>query len=77
MSYGRERPKVSIRAIDLSPELLDNPESAALAILAEATRKSGPIEVGITADLKRQRIALRISDAPPPNMSLDPATSGL
>ena len=73
MSYGRERPKVSIRAIDLSPELLDNPESAALAILAEATRKTGPIEVGIAADLKRQRIALRISDAPSPNMSLDPS----
>jgi NAD(P)-dependent dehydrogenase (short-subunit alcohol dehydrogenase family)/acyl carrier protein len=73
MSYGRERPNVTIRAVDLNPELLDNPESAALAILAEMTRKTGPIEVGIDADLKRQRIALRISDAPSPQISLNPS----
>ena len=73
MSYGRERPNVTIRAVDLNPELLDDPESAALAILAETSRKTGPIEVGVDANLKRQRITLRISDAPPPQISLNPS----
>ena len=71
MSYGRERPNVMVRAVDLNPELLNNPESAAFAVLAETSRKTGPIEVGVDADLKRQRIVLRISDTPPPQISLD------
>ncbi|MDP7043393.1 MAG: SDR family NAD(P)-dependent oxidoreductase [Candidatus Thalassarchaeaceae archaeon] len=56
-SYGRERPNIRARAIDVAPELLVDAKSLASTILKEI-EQMGPRELGIDADGRRWSVCI-------------------
>ena len=56
-SYGRERPNIRSRAIDVAPELLVDSDSLASTILEEINQM-GPRELGIDSDGRRWSVCI-------------------
>ncbi|MBT4060275.1 MAG: SDR family NAD(P)-dependent oxidoreductase [Euryarchaeota archaeon] len=56
-SYGRERPNIRSRALDVAPELLVNADDLAATILSEI-EQMGPRELGIDADGRRWSVCI-------------------
>ncbi len=56
-SYGRERPNIRARAIDVAPELLVDADKLATTILAEIEHM-GPREIGIDGDGRRWQVCI-------------------
>ncbi len=56
-SYARERENLRCRALDVSPELLVNPEEMAETVLREL-HLLGPREIGIDSDGRRWRVCM-------------------
>ncbi|MFL2977657.1 MAG: SDR family NAD(P)-dependent oxidoreductase [Candidatus Thalassarchaeaceae archaeon] len=57
-SYGRERPHLRSRAVDLDPGLLEEPDTLAEMLLSELLEQSGPREVAVERDGTRYRLSL-------------------
>ena len=56
-SFGRERPNIRARAIDVAPELLVNTDKLAATILSEIEHM-GPREIGIDGDGRRWQVCI-------------------
>jgi len=56
-SFGRERPNIRARAIDVAPELLVDADKLASTILSEIERM-GPRELGIDGDGRRWQVCI-------------------
>ena len=56
-SFGRERPNIRARAIDVAPELLVNADKLATTILNEIEHM-GPREIGIDGDGRRWQVCI-------------------
>ena len=57
-SYGRERPNLRSRAIDLDPSLLSEPETLAEMLLTEIFEQETPRELSVDKDGSRYRLSL-------------------
>ena len=57
-SYGRERPNLRSRAIDLDPSLLEEPETLAEMLLTEIFEQETPRELAVERDGTRYRLSL-------------------
>lgn len=57
-SYGRERPNLRSRAIDLDPSLLAEPETLAEMLLTEVFEQDTPRELAVERDGTRYRLSL-------------------
>ena len=57
-SYGRERPHLRSRAVDLDPGLLEEPDTLAEMLLSELLEQRGPREVAVERDGTRYRLSL-------------------
>ena len=57
-SYGRERPHLRSRAIDLDPSLLAEPETLAEMLLTELFEQDSPRELSVEKDGTRYRLSL-------------------
>ncbi len=57
-SYGRERPNLRSRAIDLDPSLLSEPETLAEMLLTEIFEQESPRELAVDRDGTRYRLSL-------------------
>ncbi|MDP6857107.1 MAG: SDR family NAD(P)-dependent oxidoreductase [Candidatus Thalassarchaeaceae archaeon] len=57
-SYGRERPHLRCRAIDLDPSLLAEPETLAEMLLTELFEQNTPRELSVERDGTRYRLSL-------------------
>ena len=70
-SFGRERPNIRARAIDVAPELLVNADKLAATILSEI-EYMGPRELGIDGDGRRWQVCIYDEPHESERQSLNP-----